>query len=283
MSISRPPFVSEREGAHTWPDGRKDDAADEDCVFAAGLMQALAVMGRKAPATLAEAEAIRAAAGLGPLGPSNSDNLIDGLRARYGWAPKKVAGFGAFDFDAFWAELTPGKCATAGGFITNLENLDPPSRLARFLPGFDRGHRVYVQRESDADEVFWMDPEGRPVDSYGGDIATKSELRTFMRNGSGATIDRIGRLKEASMVAIVDTTPMQVQTRPEAQYFELTGEKASRAVTNMTRTSPYGVRVEGIAKPARVLDVFRKSLQARFLLVVDPDDPNVSIGPMPVP
>lgn len=266
MAFDRPPFVSEREGKHQFPTGVIDTAADEDCVFAAGLMQANAIVGNILPATLHEAERIRAAAGLGPSGPSNSDDLIRGLQKHYGFAPRKVAGFGQFDFDAFWEQLTPGMCATAGGFISNLPNTH---KLAEFLPGFKPGHRVYIQRETEADEVWWMDPEGLPKKTYKGTMASKAALRTFMKNGSGATIDRIGRLKEHPMIIISDRTPKLVTTSPGAQYFDLNGAEVSEAFTQTERISPYGIRI-GDDDTFRVVDVHSQSLDVFRLLAVKP-------------
>lgn len=276
MGFDRPLFVSEREGKHTFPTGVMDDRADEDCVFAAGLMQAEAITGNALPATLHEAERIRAAAGLGPFGPSNSDDLIRGMQARYSFAPRRIAGFGAFNFAVFWEQLKPGMCATAGGFISNLSSTHV---LAEFLPGFDRGHRVYIQRESDADEVWWMDPEGRPVASYKGVMATKAALRKFMENGSGATIDRIGRLKEP-MVTILDRTPKLVTSETGARYFDLNGDEVSEAISETSRISPYGVRIRDEPETYRVLDVHSKTLDVFRLLVVKPG-PHVTVEPVP--
>jgi hypothetical protein len=279
MPIARPPFVSEREGSHTFPTGEHDGPADEDCVFAAGLMQAEAMTGNRMPATLEEAERIRAAAGLGPDGPSNSDDLIRGMKARYGFAPQKIAGFGAFDFDAFWGQLAPGTCATAGGRISNFP---AGHHLARFLPNFDKGHRVYVQRESTADVVWWMDPEGQPIATYAGDPASKDDLRTFMRGGSGATIDRIGRLSEP-MVRITSDVPVQVTTHAGAQYLDLNGNEVSKAIQTSVRVSPWAIEIAGHVGDFRLLKIHRQSLNVDQLLVVRPDPAGqlVQFGPVP--
>lgn len=279
MSFNRPPFVSEREGSHTFPTGVHDGPADEDCVFAAGLMQAEAMTGNRLPATLEEAERIRAAAGLGPDGPSNSDDLIRGMQARYGFAPRKIPGFAAFDFDAFWQQLSPGMCATVGGKISNFP---AGHNLARFLPDFDKGHRVYVQRETAADAVWWMDPEGRPVDTYAGDPATKADLRTFMHGGSGATIDRIGRLGEP-MVRITSDVPMQVTTHEGAQYLDLNGNDASKAVQMTVRISPWGIEIPGHGTDLRLLKIHRPSLGEDQLLVVQPDPTGILVQIEPLP
>jgi hypothetical protein len=279
VSVDRPPFVSEREGSHTFPTGVHDGPADEDCVFAAGLMQAEAMTGNRLPATLEEAERIRAAAGLGPDGPSNSDDLIRGMRARYGFAPRKIAGFAAFDFDDFWNQLGPGMCATVGGKISNFP---AGHNLARFLPNFDGGHRVYVQRETAADAVWWMDPEGRPVATYAGDPATKHDLRTFMHGGSGATIDRIGRLREP-MVRITSDVPIQVTTHAGAQYLDLNGNEASRAIQTTVRISPWGIEIPGHGTDLRLLKIHRASLDQDQLLVVRPDPTGQLVQFAPVP
>jgi hypothetical protein len=174
MGWITPPFVSEKEGAHFWPDHESDDAADEDCVFVAGLMQFLAHKPGGAAATLAEAELIRHAAGLHPSGPAGSDDLIRGELALFGWAPTKVKGF-----SALWAALVPGMSATVSGVPTNAP---PSSPIRHWLPNYAKGHRIYAERRDLSDRLWIIDPEGSTGGTYRGEWCPKTDVAAFARD-----------------------------------------------------------------------------------------------------
>jgi hypothetical protein len=164
--------VSERETEHRWPDGRLDDAKWEDCRFDAAV-EWLRAMGRDIPPTHAEAEAIRAAAGLQPTGGSRHEDLVRGVMRRYGFAiPSQVEGA-----EALLAAMPPGTCAIVDG---SLGNFVYGHRLRRWQPGFTGGHAVYVEHTAD-DVWLWCDPLA-PV-GYQPDRVSATEVRAFAWRG----------------------------------------------------------------------------------------------------
>lgn len=174
LSWVTPPFVSEKEEGHFWPNHVFDDSADEDCVFVSGLMQFLAHKPGGAAATLAEAELIRHAAGLQPSGPAGSDDLIRGELALFGWAPAKVKGF-----TALWAALVPGMSATISGVPTNAPSGSP---IRHWLPNYGKGHRLYAERRDATDRVWIIDPEGSVGGGYKGEWCTRADIAAFARD-----------------------------------------------------------------------------------------------------
>lgn len=182
MAYVRPKFVSEREKAETWVDGRRvDDAKWEDCGPTSVLMAVNATSGGSKPSvmTLDEAERLRMDAGYGPLGGTNIQQLAGAAVKRYRInLPRYVSGF-----DAIWKSLAPGYGAAISG---SMAPFGPTHRLSRWLPNFDGGHAVYVQRESTTDRVFWLDPLASS--SYTGEWVTKEELRLFFSRGIAAAV-----------------------------------------------------------------------------------------------
>ncbi len=176
MSWVTPPFVSEKEDAHFWPNNVFDDSADEDCVFVSGLMQFLAHRPGGAAATLAEAELIRHAAGLLPKGPAGSDDLIRGELKLFGWAPAKVRGF-----SGLWGALVPGMSATVSGVPTNAPSGSP---IRRWLPNYAKGHRIYAERRDTTDRIWIIDPEGSTGGAYRGEWCSRSDLAAFARDST---------------------------------------------------------------------------------------------------
>src|SRR5262245_45334198 len=132
-----PPHVSEREGQHPFPDGTMNDPADEDCVWDSGLMQFLGTHPGGAPATHHEAEELRNVATGSPFGPSNTDDLLKGFKARYDFVPTRLAP----GPDSIRRALKPGTIATVSGHLSNLPST---SKLRRFAPNFKDGHRWCV-------------------------------------------------------------------------------------------------------------------------------------------
>lgn len=172
--------VSEREGAHEWPDGRVDDAKWEDCLFASAVEWVRAI-GRNIPATHAEAEALRADSGLGPLGGASFDDLSRGLKKRYGITmPPVVAGA-----NSLLSGLQPGAAAIVNG---KMGNFPSGHRLRRWDPGFTGGHAVYVERTLD-NRLLWCDPLA-PSGTQP-DVITDSEIKTFMYPSWGAIIGTV--------------------------------------------------------------------------------------------
>ncbi len=177
-----PPLVTEHE-----------PGTDYNCVPCSGLMQKLANAPGSAPATLAEAKAIRAASGIPMTGPMSSLNLIVGERNRYHWQPAEIPR----GFASIWASLTPGHSATASGIPTDAPVGSP---FRHWLPNYSGGHRVYVARMDSLDRVWLLDPEA--PDGYSGEWASKSDLARFVQNGSTHTVAPIAETHMSFMDSI---------------------------------------------------------------------------------
>ena len=174
--------VSEREAKHRWPDGQWDKRSWEDCLWASAV-EALRFGGLRIPATLAEAELIRAASGEPPLGPSSQGNLADGMKVRFGLKLRQGSGF-----SALWAALKPGTAAVVNG---RLGAFRAGHRLRRHLPHYLDGHAIAAFRLGPEEQVWWCDPLA-PA-GYGGELVTRGELAKFAGIGGGYTIVRYGQ------------------------------------------------------------------------------------------
>lgn len=175
MTYHRPTFVSERERAHRWPDGRWDNDRWEDCAPCSVVMMVDATTAGRKPATksLTEAEALRAAAGYGPTGGTNIQQLAATAVTRYRITlPRYASGWGAV-----WTMLRPG---WGGAIAGNLGAFPPGHRLRRFDTSFSGPHSVYVQRESTTERVWWVDPLGPRDGTYRGEWVSKADLRIFL-------------------------------------------------------------------------------------------------------
>jgi len=162
--------VSERELAHTWPDGQKDDGKWEDCLWCS-VVEWLNDTWQDVPDTLAYAEALRDASGEPPTGGSNFTNVQKAftvLRIPIMLEPKF--------FPTFWSRLAPGTGGVANGSMGNFAS---GHRLRRHDPGFAGGHSVDVSRVDGTDRVWWCDPLA-PKGTYSGEWVTKAELAKFM-------------------------------------------------------------------------------------------------------
>lgn len=182
MSWRRPKFVSERERAEIWVDGRTwDDQAWEDCGPTSTIMAVHATTGGHRPAvmTLDEAERLRRAAGYGPKGGTNIQQLAATAVSRYRInLPRHASGF-----EAIWAALRPGQGAVLAG---SMAGFGPGHRLSRHLRSYNGGHAVYVQREGTASRVWWMDPLA-PI-GYEGEWASRDEVRLFLAHGIASAV-----------------------------------------------------------------------------------------------
>jgi LysM repeat protein len=154
--------VSEREVAHTWPDGRRDDARWEDCTWDTAVEYARAV-GTKAPATHAEAEKLRSTV-KGPLGGSNPTEVQAAFKKRYKLDITIVRGF-----EALWAKLVPGTVACVALSMSGVPRLRKWSR-------FTGAHSITIFRVDKSDHVWWCDPLA-PTHGYSGEWASKAELK----------------------------------------------------------------------------------------------------------
>jgi len=150
-----------------------------DCVWTSGLRQANAASGGKHPATLAEAEALRAEVGGSTSAGAISAQLIAATTKRYAWAATVVG-----TPTGIIAAAKPGQNVTISG---HLSNFPAGHRLRRFSPLFTGGHRIDVDVE-DGPRYWWVDPLAPQGSGYTGEYVTVAELATFARGGSGGTV-----------------------------------------------------------------------------------------------
>ena len=188
--------ISERESGHYWPDGRYDDARWEDCAFDTAVEWARVTHDSKIPATHVEAEALRAASGLGPSGGATIDRVRQGLTARYGFAGTKAVGF-----TALWAALVPGTAACVQG---SMGAFPLGHSLRRHLPSFAGIHQVTAFRLDATDRVWWCDPLG-PAGTYNGEWVSKAQLAAYV-NAFAANGHTVAPLQEDS-VTTIELTP----------------------------------------------------------------------------
>lgn len=157
--------VSEQETKHLWPDGRLDDAAWEDCLWASAI-EWLRGRGHNIPATHAEAEALRAASGEPPTGGSTFADLALGMAKRY-----RLTLSASLTPTQFFNQFRPGTCAIVTG---------PYSAAPQKLQARDQfEHAVYVEMRLDG-SILWCDPIGPP--SYSGIIIKPEQLQKFVRS-----------------------------------------------------------------------------------------------------
>lgn len=182
MSYIRPVFVSERERPGIWVDGKSwDDARWEDCGPVSVIHLVNATTGRLKPATMTldEAEKLRLAAGYGPRGGTNIQQLAAAAVVRYRIPlPRRVAGY-----LAIWNALKPGYGAAVAG---SMGAFPDGHRLRRHAPRFEGSHAVYVQRETTTDRVLWIDPLA--PSGYAGEWVSRDDFRAFCSRGIASAV-----------------------------------------------------------------------------------------------
>ena len=218
--------VSEREVAHVWPDGQKDDRRWEDCVFCSAIEWVRAIGHPEVPATHAEAEALRRDAGVGPLGAASIDQLRTGLTARYSLNVHSVGGW-----DALSAALAPGSAALVTGSMGPLD-----THWRRWDPEFDGNHATCVFRLDDSPTVWWCDPLA-PAGEWRGEPMPLDVLEDFVKGLDAGHL--VGQLEDAPMIAITDATPALCDLPEGAQIFDLGGRPLTHVVQATTQTSHY--------------------------------------------
>lgn len=192
--------VSEREGPHEWPDGRPDDAAWEDCLWAVAV-EWLRALGHDVPATHAEAEALRAASGEPPVGGSNLDDLRRGVAARYRLGLPAVVNGSA----AVARTFTPG---TAAIVLGSLGVFPAGHRLRRWQPDFRGGHAIYVERDRQG-RWWWCDPLA-PAGADVPDEVTEAEVAAF---AGSAVFGGVVYREEQEMFPVVTRQPFPAPLR----------------------------------------------------------------------
>lgn len=179
-AIAKHVHISEREVAHTWPDGRKDDAAWEDCGYVS-LIEFLRLAYRPdLPATHAFMETIRARVE-GPSTGSLPSELIAAAEtigvSGPGTAPIVLKGYTA---SQVWAALKPG---TVGCIPGSMGAFPDGYTLRRWDPGFKGRHQVMVARVDSTDRVWWCDPLAPTATSTGpfiGQFVSKTDFLKFV-------------------------------------------------------------------------------------------------------
>lgn len=162
--------VSEREVAHTWPDGQKDDSHWEDCLWCS-VVEWLNDTWKDVSDTLAYAEKLRDASGEPPTGGSNFGDVqraFNKLGIPITLEPRTYSTFMEY-------RLKPGYAGVATG---RMGNFPAGHRLRRWDTDFTGGHAVYIAMLADG-TLWWCDPLA-PKGTYQGEKITKTELKTFM-------------------------------------------------------------------------------------------------------
>lgn len=216
--------VSEREVAHTWPDGQKDDSHWEDCLWTS-LVEFLNDTYIDQPDTLARAEALRDASGEPPSGGSNFDNVA----AAFAKLGTKIT-VTPLAFIGFWNALKPGTGAVATG---NMGNFPAGHTLRRWDPPFAAGHAVYVARVDSQDRVWWCDPLA-PKGTYNGQWVTKAQLAQFMTGGWKGITRTLLSAQPAPAPAPTTEVPMALATYTPGYIASLKGGKNVRSATTVS-------------------------------------------------
>lgn len=174
-AISKHIHISERESAHTWPDGRKDDAGWEDCAWCSLIMFLRLAYRPDLPANHTFAEAIRGRV-MGPLGGTSPSQLIAAAKT-IGTSGPGTPGIALHGVSAanLWAALTPGTVALVNGSMGAFAS---GYTLRRWDPGFAGGHSTLAARVDDQDRVWWDDPLA-PTGTYQGQWVSKADLVKF--------------------------------------------------------------------------------------------------------
>lgn len=234
--------VSERESAHVWPDGERDDAAWEDCGPTSVVELVRLGHDDAVPHTLAEAEALRHDAGYGPTGGTNAASLAAGVAKRYRWTLPVIRGF-----DSLWAALAPGFAAAIGG---SMGAFPAGSHWRRWDPAFHAGHNVLVARIDDAPRVWWCDPLA-PAGAYQGEWMGLDDLRAFVSAlpGAGHLVAAIRPKPVVARDAMIvgkghldraEHRPLQnANTKPGTKLYEQAGAAKEFASLPTARQLPY--------------------------------------------
>lgn len=217
--------LSERETAHRWPDGQWDLSGWEDCLFTS-FVEVDRFAGGEEPASLTEAEALRAASGVSPQGPSSIAKAQIGMESRYGHKFRLGAG------EAALLALSPGEAAVVAGSLANFP-LD--HTLRRWDPTYDAGHGIPLYRR--ADGWLWCDPLAPAY--YHGQFVTDAQATTFMYNGSTFATARFNEFKEVPMLPFIDARAREVDLRAGAVLIDEDGRPVKTLTAQATVIAPY--------------------------------------------
>lgn len=184
--------VSQREIAHTWPDGQKDDGRWEDCLWCAVVELLNLTVDVSLPDTLAYAELLRDASGEPPSGGSNAWDAQRGVKRVLGITLDLVTGWTALDL-----ALKPGYAAAIAG---SMGAFPKGHRLRRHDPDFAAGHSGLLAK-LEGGALWWCDPLAKD-DGYLGETITAAEAKRFVDGlpGGGHLVRQLlSAAKEDSM------------------------------------------------------------------------------------
>jgi hypothetical protein len=254
--------ISEREAAKYWPDGQYDPAGWEDCLWVAGV-ELYRFAGGRAPALLAEAEALRNDAGVAPAGPgSNHDGLRRGMLVRYGRSFRRAIG------ETELLALGPGHAAVVSG---SLGRFADGHTLRRWDTDYVGGHAVVLYRVDELPRWWWCDGLA-PTDGYSGQWVSDDQARQFMYDGSLFSWARLGEFQEAEMIPFVDARSRNVDLAAGVVLYDL----ARRPVRTLTAPAI------DVVSPFIVDSTYRAAFatvdgQAQLVLIRKADATNVRV------
>jgi hypothetical protein len=187
-----------------------------------------------APATLAEAERLRRAAGYGPEGGTSVERIAPAAERLYGVRFTVMTSPGD---PAFMAALKPGWCASILG---KLSNFGWGHRLRRWDPDFTFYHQVFVQNTGDG--YWWIDPLGKAP--YRGERVTGAEIRTFLMGSAGLT--KVATDTPEGIRLRLDLEEERTVTIPAgATAYDLSGRELRELGRKHTRKSIHRVALDG--------------------------------------
>jgi hypothetical protein len=242
--------VSERELAHTWPDGQLDDARWEDCVWCS-FVEWLNDTYRDVPDTLAYAEKWRDASGLSPTGGSTFANVQTALN-KFGINITLEPRY----YTYFMPRLKPGYAGVAMG---DMGNFPAGHRLRRWSPDFTGIHAVYIARLPDG-RLWWCDPLA-PAGTYQGETVTEAEVKTYM-GSTWMGVARPLRVKAPEPTPVTTEAPMALLAYLPGYVASLLGGKNVRnapgPITDATKvrvTAAAGEKVNVVGTVAGTVPV----------------------------
>lgn len=181
--------ISEREADGSW----------EDCTWDSGLEWYRLCFDASRPATHAEAQLLRKAAGEPPTGGSNLGDFREGVAVRYkATLPAAQSGFANLK-----ADLRPGFAAHVQG---SMKAFPSTHRLSRWDRGFDGGHAVLIVNVDGI--LYWCDPLA-PETADVPVVVSWDEVERYVRAFAGQY--RVARVKtivkEATVASLTSYLP----------------------------------------------------------------------------
>jgi len=203
--------------------------AVDDCVPCSLVMVARAA-GAKAPSTIVEAHALRAAAHLPIAGATGLVGHQAAFAKRYGRS------YAISSKASLKSVLTPGLSAAVIGKLTGLKE---GHRLRRHQPDFVGFHCVFIARLPDG-TFLWDDPLA-PEGTYAGEIVKEADAQAYY--DAGGSERKIGfatsRSSEVEMLPVTDKKPVKLHLAKGKQIFKLDGSPKVKVSVAQTVSSPF--------------------------------------------